>query len=390
MTHILRSVQKGTIMKQIVLCGVDRTSELRTLIAGKKTALLTAASGVTKAGIPTYTVLSEMSDLRLLFAPEHGLASAMQDGAFSKEDGVPHPETGARLYDISALRGTDRLTELLREVDVAVYDIQDVGARFYTYICNLSQMMRAAKAAGKPVLVLDRPNPIGNHICEGLILDESRFSSFVGEYAIPTRYALTVGEYARYINTEKGIGCELHVLPCEGWTPNTYFDETDLLWVNPSPNIPTVNCAINYIGSCIYEGTNLSEGRGTTRPFDWIGAPFVDEKALLRDMKALSLPGVTFRAMTFTPMFNKHAGQTCRGVELHITDRNAYRPFETMLHMFRHFKKYPELEMKQSSLALRLGQDILTEGFDPAQIVSKAAEDAKQFCENVEKYRLYK
>ena len=376
-------------MKHTVLCGIDRISDLRAVTEGKKTALLTAASGVNQAGIPTYRILSEISDLRLLFAPEHGLASAMQDGAFSKEEGVLHPETGARLYDITALRGTDRLTELLSEVDVAVYDIQDVGARFYTYLCNLTQLMRAAKAAGKPVLVLDRPNPIGNAHCEGLILDESRFSSFVGEFAIPTRYGLTVGEYARYVNTEKGIGCDLTVLPCEGWNSAMYYDETDLLWVNPSPNIPTVNCAVNYVGSCIYEATNLSEGRGTTRPFDWLGAPFVDEQALLKDMNALCLPGVTFRAMTFTPVFNKHAGQTCRGLELHITDRDTYRPYETMLHMFRHFKKYSAFEMKQNGLALRLGQDILTGDYDPVRVAAKAAEDCKAFCANVEKYRLY-
>ncbi|MBQ3506912.1 MAG: DUF1343 domain-containing protein, partial [Clostridia bacterium] len=186
-----------------------------------------------------------------------------------------------------------------------------------------------------------------------------------------------------------GINCNLYVLACEGWMPTVYYDETDLLWVNPSPNIPTVNCAINYIGSCIYEATNLSEGRGTTRPFDWLGAPFVDEKRLLADMNALCLPGITFRAMTFTPMFNKHTGQTCRGVELHITDRVAYRPFETMLHMFRHFKKYPEFEMKRQGLALRLGQDILTEDYDPAAVVAKEAEKLKKYCEFVEKYRLY-
>ncbi len=377
-------------MKHTVLCGIDRVNHLKTLIGGKRTALLTAASGINKKGVPTYQILAEMSDLRLLFAPEHGISSTMQDGGFSGEDGVPHPETGARLYDITALRGTERLTELLREVDIAVYDIQDVGARFYTYICNLTQMMRAAKAAGTSVLVLDRPNPIGNRICEGLLLDESRFSSFVGEYAVPTRYALTVGEYARYVNTEKGIGCDLTVLPCEGWAPNMYYDETDLLWVNPSPNIPTVNSAINYVGTCIYEGTNLSEGRGTTRPFDWVGAPFVDEKSLVKDMNALCLPGVVFRAVTFTPMFNKHEGEVCRGVELHITDRDAYRPFESMLYMFRHFKKYPAFTMRQSGLALRLGQDLLTEDFDPAGVAAKAAEDAERFCEIVEKYRLYR
>lgn len=382
-------MQKGTLMKHTVLCGVDRTSDLRALLSGKKTALLTAASGVTKAGVPTYRVLSELSDLRLLFAPEHGLSSTMQDGGFSGENGIPHPETGARLYDVTALRGNDRLTELLREVDVAVYDIQDVGARFYTYLANLTQLMRAAGAAGKPVLVLDRPNPIGNRICEGLILDESRHSSFVGEYAIPTRYGLTVGEYARYVNAEKGIGCDLTVLPCEDWGPHLYYDETDLLWVNPSPNIPTVNCAINYIGSCIYEATNLSEGRGTTRPFDWLGAPFVDEATLAKDMNALCLPGVVFRAMTFTPMFNKHAGEVCRGVELHITDRDAYRPFETMLYMFRHLKKYPAFTVNRGGLALRLGQDLLAEDYDPAAVLSKGREGLERFCENVEKYRIY-
>ena len=375
-------------MKHTVLCGVDRATDLKALLGGKKTALLTAASGVNKAGIPTWRILSEISDLRILFAPEHGLASAMQDGAFSGEDGVLHPETGARLYDITALKG-DRLPAVLKDVDVAVYDIQDVGARFYTYLCNLTQLMRAAKTVGKPVVVLDRPNPIANTVLEGCILDESRFSSFVGEFAIPTRYGLTVGEYARYVNTDKGIDCDLTMIPCEGWKPTVYYDETDLLWVNPSPNIPTVNCAINYIGSCIYEASNLSEGRGTTRPFDWLGAPFVDEEALLRDMNALCLPGVTFRAMTFTPVFNKHAGQVCRGVELHITDRDAYRPFETMLHMFRHFKKYPEFEMKRPGLALRLGQDILTEDYDPAAILAKCGEDMKVYCEKVEKYRMY-
>ena len=376
-------------MKHSVLCGIDRVSDLASLVAGKRTALLTAASGVTKEGIPSYEILSRISDLRLLFAPEHGLASAMQDGAFTGEDGVLHPETGAKLYDITALKKGDRLPDLLREVDVAVYDIQDVGARFYTYLCNLTQLMRAAKEAGKPVLVLDRPNPIANTLSEGLILDETRFSSFVGEYAIPTRYGLTVGEYARYVNAEKGIGCDLTVLPCVGWTPDLYYDETDLLWVNPSPNIPSVNCAVNYIGSCIYEATNLSEGRGTTRPFDWLGAPFVDEKKLLADMNALSLPGVTFRVMSFTPMYNKHAGVACHGVELHITDRNTYRPLETMLHMFRHFKKYPEFEMKRNGLALRLGQDILCEDYDPVQVLSKNEEALKQYCENVEKYRIY-
>ncbi len=377
------------MMKHKVFCGIDRYSDVEALLKGKRVALLTAASGVNKQGVPTYTVISEMADLTIILAPEHGLASAMQDGKFGDEDGVTHPETGAKLYNLTS-KGHPRLTELISEVDIAVYDIQDVGARFYTYLCNLTQLMRACRAAGKPLLVLDRPNPIGNTRCEGFILDESRFSSFVGEFAVPTRYGLTVGEYAAYVNAEKGIGCDLTVLPCIGWTCGMYFDETDLLFVNPSPNIPSVNTAINYIGSCIYEATNLSEGRGTTRPFDYLGAPFVDGDRLCREMTDLGLPGVVFRRISFTPMFNKHAGEACHGVELHITDRETYEPFRTMLYMFNHFKTYPEFTCRREGLALRLGQDLLLEDYDPEVLLKKHRDNLVAYCENVEKYRLYR
>ncbi len=366
----------------------DRPAVLAPYIQGKKIALLTAASAVNHAAIPTWRILAENSHLRLLFSPEHGLASALKDGDFGREQGSIHPPTGAYLYDITATPH-DKLVALLADVDIAVYDIQDVGARFYTYLCNLTALMRAARDARIPVLVLDRPNPIGNHQREGCLLDESHHASFIGEYAVPTRYGLTVGEYARFANTEKGIACDLHILPIEGWSPDLYMDETDLLWVNPSPNIPTVSTAVNYIGSCIYEATNLSEGRGTTHPFDYLGAPFVDADRLLRDMEALSLPGVVFRPMDFVPGYNKHAGEVCHGVELHITDRATYRPWETMLHMFRHFKTYPEFTCRREGLALRLGRDLLCEDFDPARVAQDAEEDVKIFCEIVEKYRLY-
>lgn len=366
----------------------DNPAGLDAYVAGRRIALLTAASAVNHAAVPTWRILADHSDLRLLFSPEHGLGSALKEGDFGGEKGSIHPETGAALYDIKATPH-DHLVELLRSVDLAVYDIQDVGARFYTYICNLTALMRAAADARVPVLVLDRPNPIGNHLAEGLILDESRFSSFIGEYAVPTRYALTAGEYAAYVNAEKSINCDLHVLPIRGWSPNLYMDETDLLWVNPSPNIPTVPCALNYIGSCIYEATNLSEGRGTTHPFDYLGAPFVNAERLAREMTALCLPGIVFRPLDFLPGYSKHAGETCHGVELHIIDRETYRPFETMLHMFRHFKTYPEFTVRRDGLALRIGRDLLADDYDPAAVARMAAEEAGKFCENVEKYRLY-
>lgn len=378
-------------MKHTVFCGIDREDRLDDFLGGQRVALLTAASGVNKHGVASYDVIARHASLRLLFAPEHGLYSAMQDGVFGTEDGDLHPYTGARLYSLTS-KGHPALVDLLRTVDIAVYDIQDVGARFYTYLCNLTQLMRACREARRPLLILDRPNPLGGRVVEGPLLDENHFSSFVGEYAIPVRYGLTVGEYALWVNSQRNIGCDLHVLPCDGWTRDMYYDQTDLLWVNPSPNIPSVNTCFNYIGSCVYEATNLSEGRGTTRPFDWLGAPFVDEIRLCREMNALGLPGVLFRPLCFTPMFNKHAGAVCRGAELHVTDRDSYRPFETMLYMFRHFKQYADFTLRRDGLALRVGRDVLADDYDMDDIkrmLGEQKEAHKNFCENVEKFKLY-
>lgn len=374
--------------KHVVLCGIDRIREVETALKGKRVALLTAASGVNKQGVPTYTVISGIADLKVLLSPEHGLYSAMQDGLFGNEDGQIHPATGAKMYSLTS-KGHPRLNEILSEVDIAVYDIQDVGARFYTYLCNLTQVMRAAKEVGIPVLVLDRPNPIGGHITEGLLLDESKHSSFIGEFAIPTRYGLTVGEYAGYVNQEKEIGCQLEIIPCVGWKRDMYFDETDLIWVNPSPNIPTVDSAINYIAHCVWEATNISEGRGTTRPFDDVGAPFVDPEDLCRYMNSIGMEGVIFRPTYFTPMFNKHNGTVCGGMESHITNRDTYRPFRAMLHIFAYMKKHPEMTTKPDGLALRVGQDFLMSDYDPEQVWLESCEQAQKFCKNVEKYKLY-
>ncbi len=367
----------------------DNPAVLSAYVKGRRTALLTAASAVNHAAIPTWRILADLSELCLLFSPEHGLSSALKEGDFGREEGSIHAPTGASLYDISAT-SHERLCDLLRRVDVAVYDIQDVGARFYTYLSNLTMLMRAARDAGVPVLVLDRPNPIANRLIEGPLLDEVHHSSFIGEYAIPVRYGLTVGEYARFVRDEKKIDCDLHVIPISGWTPDLYMDETDLLWVNPSPNIPTVSCAVNYIGSCIYEATNISEGRGTTHPFDYVGAPFVDAERLARDMTALSLGGVVFRPLDFVPTYSKHTGDVCHGVELHITDRSLYRPLETMLWMFKHFKTYPEFTCHREGLALRFGRDLLADEYDPTALCTLCREDPKRYCENVEKYRLYR
>ena len=374
--------------KNHILCGVDRRDALENAVKGKKVALLTAASGVDSRAVPTWRILRDMGVLRALFAPEHGICSNLQDGRYQDEQDKPDPLFGVCVYNLNS-KGHPRLDEILAGVDAVVYDIQDVGARYYTYLCNLTQVMRAAARVHIEVIVLDRPNPIGGEKIEGEILDE-RFSSFIGEFAIPTRYGMTVGEYARYVNAEKGIGCQLKVIECVGWERHMYADETDMLFVNPSPNIPSVGCAINYIATGIYEATNISEGRGTTRPFDMVGAPFVDAFALAEHMNALQLDGVLFRAAHFTPAFNKHAGEICGGVELHVIDRDAYSPFATLLYLYDSMRKYPKFEANPAGLRLRFGTELLSGDFDPATALSEAHARCEQVRKTIQPYLLYK
>ena len=370
-----------------MLNGVDRLDSFAHLFKGKRVGLMTAASGVDRAGIPTYARVARYGRLEVLFAPEHGIRSNMQDGLWAED--ARDEETGARLMTLNG-RTYGRLPEVLAELDVVVYDIQDVGARFYTYLYNLTHMMQACADAAVPLIVLDRINPIGGALIEGEILDETRYRSGIGEYAIPTRYGLTVGEFASYINATYRMSCPLQVVPCEGWKRALYGDETDLLFVNPSPNIPSVNAAINYIGTCIFEATNISEGRGTTRPFDLVGAPFVDSKRLCDEMQSYRLPGVVFRRAWFTPMFQKHAGTVCEGVELHITDRNSYRPIETMLYLYRHMRTYPGFEARPDGLGLRFGSDFLLGEMDIEAFLRRNRDDLSAFRQSTDPWLIYR
>ncbi len=378
--------------KYRILCGADRldSDDASAWLRGRRLGLLTAASGLDRNGYPTYLKLYEKYDLTVLFAPEHGIHTAKQDGGWGDEG--RDPETGLPLYNLPS-KGCPEIDEALSLCDTVVYDIQDVGARFYTYIYCLTYLMGECAARGIPVVVLDRPNIISGDLSalEGPRLDESRFSSFIGRYDLPTRYSLTVGELAAYLNEEKSLGCELRVLPLCGWERHMYGDETDLCFVNPSPNIPSVNAAINYIGSCIFEATNISEGRGTTRPFDLVGAPFVDGGALTRHMNSLGLSGVYFSRAFFTPMFNKHKDTLCEGVELHISDRGSYRPLLTSLCLLAALREYKEFEWRESSVCLRYGSDALTRvpAFDPFALAANDLPALTSFAEKTAKYRLY-
>ena len=270
--------------------------------------------------------------LAAIFGPEHGLLGQAQDlisvkAGDSKAAGIPRVHS---LYGTTAesLRPT---AEQLEGLDVLVIDLQDIGSRYYTFQATMRYCLQAALPLGMRVLVLDRPNPLGGEMVEGPGLLKSH-ESFVGAHDIAIRHGLTMGELAMLYQHELGLeDGDLQVVPCEGWKRSDFWDATGLLWVLPSPNMPTPDTALVYPGQCLIEGTNLSEGRGTTRPFEIVGAPWLDAAKLAKRMNELKLPGVKFRAAWFRPTFQKHAGTDCGGVQLHVTDRAIFQPVRTSL-----------------------------------------------------------
>jgi uncharacterized protein YbbC (DUF1343 family) len=219
---------------------------------------------------------------------------------------------------------------MLRGLDVLVVDLQDVGSRYYTFVWTMALAMRACARAGVEVVVLDRPNPLGGEIVEGNVPDPA-FASFVGLYPLPVRHALTIGEVARWLGLAHGLRPRLHVVPMRAWRRRMLWEDTGVPWVPPSPNMPTPDTARVYPGGCLYEGTNLSEGRGTTRPFEWVGAPYLDGHRYASMLETARLPGVRFRPARFMPTFHKWAGRLCGGVQIHVTDRDRFKPFLTGL-----------------------------------------------------------
>ena len=262
-------------------------------------------------------------NLRALFGPQHGIRGDVQDNMIETEHGVDR-KTGLPVHSLYS--ETREPTEaMLDDVDVLVFDMQDVGCRIYTFVYTLANCMRAAVRFGKRVVVCDRPNPINGVSVAGNIL-ESEYASFVGQFPLPTRHGMTVGELARMFNEHFSIGCDLEIVPMNGWRREFWHDETDAPWVLPSPNMPTLDSATVFPGTVHFEGTQVSEGRGTTRPFELIGAPYIDPDDYADALNALNLPGVFFRSCAFQPTFQKHAGVTCGGVQIHVTDRDVFEP----------------------------------------------------------------
>jgi uncharacterized protein YbbC (DUF1343 family) len=270
--------------------------------------------------------------LTAIFGPQHGYRSDLQDNMIE----TPHAKDRRRDVPIFSLYSETRepTKEMLGLIDVLVIDLQDVGARIYTFIYTMANCLRAAARYGVPVIVCDRPNPIGGTQVEGPGL-EPGFESFIGQFRMPMRHGLTIAELARLFNEHHRINANLEVVPMEGWSRDMYWDATDLPWVMPSPNMPTLDTAIVYPGTVLYEGTLLSEGRGTTRPFELIGAPWLDGDELALRMNKVGLEGVHFRGVTFEPTFQKHARATCGGCQIHVTSRDEFLPVKAGVSLLR-------------------------------------------------------
>jgi uncharacterized protein YbbC (DUF1343 family) len=347
--------------------------------------------------------LAARRDTRLtaIFGPQHGFRSDVQDNMI--ETGHGHDEV--RHVPVYSLYSETRepTLEMLRDLDVLVIDLQDVGVRIYTYIYTMANCLKAACKHGLKVIVCDRPNPIGGARVEGMVLVPG-FESFVGMYPIPMRHGMTIGELARLFNDHFGIGADLEVVPMEGWRRDMYFDATGFSWIISSPNIPTFDTTTVYPGGVLFEGTNVSEGRGTTRPFELLGAPWVVAERFADAMNQRELPGVFFRPALFEPTFHKHAGKGCAGCQVHVLDRSAFRAVETGVALIEAFRaaapdqfewKQPPYEYEHDKMPIdclagssELRQQI-ERGVPAREIAASWEEPVSAFMKIRERYLLY-
>ncbi len=371
-----------------ILTGVDRLeqSPYREWLEGKRIGLVTNHTGVSCRLESTEKIISEIPGARLtaLFAPEHGIRGDSPAGRKIASRGIVYSLYGEQ---------TTPTAEMLDEVEVLIFDIQDVGARFYTYIWTMLGSMEAAARDGIRFVVLDRPVPIGGARVEGPVLEKG-YESFVGRFQLPIRYGMTPGELSLLLKSELKLQLELDVVPLRGWKRTQWFDETGLIWISPSPNMATLETASVYPGFCLIEGTNLSEGRGTTHPFELVGAPWLENDELLRSLNRLQLPGVLFRAQTFQPWFSKYQGQTCHGIRIHVTDRSAFKPIQTVLHfLYGVIRLHPTEFQFRSSFDQLAGnswiQLELSRGTRPAEIQTRWQAGLKRFLELRESFLLY-
>lgn len=379
----------------MIKLGIDNIDSEADYFRNKRVGLITNPTGLDSRHRSTIDVLQEKTNLTCLFAPEHGVRGHLQAGV--RFESEVDAESGIMTYSLYTKdkKPTKAMMDLL---DVLCIDIQDAGSRFYTYIYTMAHAMMACKEYDKEFVVFDRPNPVNGTDYEGNILDLN-YRSFVGYYPILQRHGLTIGELALLFNVEYGIGCKLHIVKMTGWKRDAYYDETGLLWVIPSPNLPTIEACVLYNATCIFEGTNISEGRGTTLPFELVGAPFINGLELENKLNALKLPGVYFRRHYFTPTFSKHADVLCSGVQVHVLSRKLFKPVMTgwaMLDVIRHlypgdFKILPPYKKGGNCmLQYNTGCNYITEDKYPlSEQFAILERDRKEFAKIREKYLLY-
>ncbi|MDI6745007.1 MAG: DUF1343 domain-containing protein [Thermodesulfovibrionales bacterium] len=388
----------------MVLTGLDRLEKCWPKeLNGSGAGLLVHPASVNKKLEHAVNVFLKPKNFRLkaLFGPQHGIRGETQDNMIEWE-GFRDPQTGLPVY---SLYGHTRKPEpeMLKDIDVLVIDIQDVGSRYYTFIWTMELCMQACLENNKSVVVLDRPNPINGVSTEGPMLEMS-FSSFVGQRPLPIRHGMTIGETANYFKKEFYPSLNLHSIKIQGWKRNMLFDRTKLPWVMPSPNMPALDTALVYPGMCLLEGTNLSEGRGTTRPFEIFGAPFIEPDILVKRLNELKLAGVFFRPMFFQPTFQKHAGKLCGGAQIHVIDRNKFKPFKTGVailkathdlypEQFRWRKPPYEYEKQKMPIDILAGTDRLRMEIEKGESIKNMEEwwtrQSKAFQEIRKKYLMY-
>jgi uncharacterized protein YbbC (DUF1343 family) len=320
-----------------VRSGLDRLLARPGDLKGRRLGLIANPTTVTSDLVHGAIALGKARGLKLttLFGPEHGIWADAQDLVHVEDS--RDAATGLRVHSLYGKRLAPT-AEMLAEVDALVYDVQDVGSRYYTFIYTMLHAMEACAAHGRTMVVLDRPNPIGGDAVDGNVLQPG-WESFVGRHPLAVRHGMTSGELALMFKAERRIDVDLRVVEMKGWRRKMSYEDTGLPWVMPSPNMPTVDTAYVYPGGCLVEGTNLSEGRGTTRPFELVGAPWLDPWALAKDLAREKLPGVVFRATWFKPTFQKHAGLACGGVQLHVTDRGRFPSFLTYALLIHHARR---------------------------------------------------
>jgi uncharacterized protein YbbC (DUF1343 family) len=385
-----------------VRSGLERLLDRPGPVRGVRAGLVCNPSTVTPDLVHGSVALAGSRGVRLvaLFGPEHGIAADAQDLVE-----VGHSRDRATSLPVYSLYGETRVptAEMLRRVDALLFDVQDVGSRYYTFAYTLLLVMQACAREGKRVVVLDRPNPLGGEIVDGNVLDPA-YRSFVGLHPLAVRHGLTVGELALMFRQELGLHVDLTVVEMKGWRRSMAYEDTGLPWVLPSPNMPTVDTTFVYPGGCLVEGTNLSEGRGTTRPFELVGAPWLDGDALARALERERIPGVHFRVSAFTPTFQKHAGSTCHGVQVHVTDRRRFPAFLAYLLLIHHARRQDperfawrdppyEYEQVKRPFDILCGTDrirlAIESGVSPKRLAAGWARQAAAFRRRRASYLLY-